>query len=54
MADLGEEVTTMKFPSWKTSVAWALTALALTTVWCAAPALAAERVVIGELFGRSG
>jgi len=38
----------------KTSVAWALMALALTTAWCAGPALAAERVVIGELFGRSG
>jgi uncharacterized protein YdgA (DUF945 family) len=40
--------------SHKTSVAWALAALALTTTWCTGPALAADRVVIGELFGRSG
>jgi len=39
-----------KLLSHKTSVAWALTALALTTVWCGAPALAAERVVLCENF----
>jgi len=53
-ADVGEVATMTKLLSHKTSVAWALAALALTMTWCAGPALAAERVVIGELFGRSG
>jgi hypothetical protein len=43
-----------KLLSQRTSVAWVLAALALTTIWYAGPALAADRVVIGELFGRSG
>jgi hypothetical protein len=38
----------------KTGVAWALAALALTTAWYASPVLAADRMVIGELFGYSG
>jgi len=42
-----------KLLSHKTSVSWALAALALTTVWCAAPALAADRVVLGEEFTRT-
>ena len=50
MADVGEVATMTKLLSRKTSVAWALTALALTTVWCGAPALAAERVVLCEEF----
>jgi hypothetical protein len=50
MANLGEDATMTKLLSRKTSVAWALTALALTTVWCGAPALAAERVVLCEEF----
>jgi hypothetical protein len=34
----------------KTSVAWALAALALMTGWYASPALAADRVVLCEHF----
>jgi hypothetical protein len=44
----------MNCPTRQVSVAGALTALTLAAICCAAPALAADRVVIGELFGRSG
>ena len=42
-----------KLLSHKTSVAGALAALALTMTWCAGPALAADRVVLGEEFTRT-
>jgi hypothetical protein len=44
----------MKCSTREGGIAWRLTALTLTAICCAVPALAADRVVVGELFGRSG
>jgi hypothetical protein len=50
LANVGEVAAMTKLLFHKTSVAWALTTLALTTVWGAGPALAADRVVLCEEF----